>query len=80
MSVVLERTVRELQGPSCIALEEQPTPKKEIACTRSFGRPVTELAPRIEAVSEFATRAAEKLRGQASVASELLVFAQVLSH
>ena len=29
-SVVLERTVRELQGLSCIALDEQPTPKKEI--------------------------------------------------
>jgi DNA polymerase V len=34
-SVVLERTVRELQGLSCISLEEQPSPKKEIACTRS---------------------------------------------
>ena len=74
-SVVLERTVRELQGLSCIALDEQPAPRKEIACTRSFGRPVTELGPLVEAVSEFATRAAEKLRRQASVASELVVFA-----
>jgi DNA polymerase V len=79
-SVVLERTVRELQGLSCIALEEQPTPKKEIACTRSFGRPVTDLGPLIEAVSEFAARAAEKLRGQASVASEVLVFAHTSPH
>ena len=50
-SVVLERIVRELQGLSCIALDEQPSPKKEIACTRSFGRPVTNLEPLIEAVS-----------------------------
>ena len=79
-SVVLERTVRELQGLSCIALDEQPTPKKEIACTRSFGRPVTDLGPLIEAVSEFATRAAEKLRLQASVASEVLVFVHTSPH
>jgi DNA polymerase V len=74
-SVVLERTVRELQGLPCIGLAQQPAPKKEIACTRSFGRPVTELWPLVEAVSEFAARAAEKLRRQSSVASELLVFA-----
>src|SRR5690606_35471712 len=61
-SVVLERTVRELQGVSCISLELAPQPKKQIACTRSFGHPITTLPPLVEAVSEFATRAAEKLR------------------
>ena len=74
-SVVLERTVRELQGLPCIGLAQQPAPKKEIACTRSFGRPVTELWPLLEAISEFAARAARKLRCQGSVAGELLVFA-----
>ncbi|MDB5796691.1 MAG: Y-family polymerase, partial [Paucimonas sp.] len=79
-SVVLERTVRELQGLPCIALEEQPSPKKEIACTRSFGRPGTDLGSLMDAVSEFAARAAEKLRGQASVASEVLMFAHTSPH
>ena len=79
-SVVLERTVRELQGTSCIALEDAAEPKKEIACTRSFGRPVTELAPLIEAVSSFASRAAEKLRAQASLAGRVLVFAHTSPH
>ena len=74
-SVVLERTVRELQGMPCIALDDAPAPKKEIACTRAFGQAVTELAPLVEAVSEFASRAAEKLRKQGSLASQLLVFA-----
>lgn len=73
-SVVLEKTVRELQGQSCIEMEDAPAPKKEIACTRSFGHPVRELAPLIEAVSEFAGRAGEKLRRQHSVASEVQVF------
>lgn len=74
-SVVLERTVRELQGMQCIDLDDAPAAKKEIACTRSFGQAVTELPPLVEAVSEFASRAAEKLRKQGSLASQLLVFA-----
>ena len=73
-SVVLERTVRELQGMQCIDLDDAPALKKEIACTRSFGQAVTELPPLMEAVSEFASRAAEKLRKQGSLASQLLVF------
>ena len=74
-SVVLERTVRELQGMQCIDLDDSPEPKQEIACTRSFGQAITELPPLVEAVSEFASRAAEKLRKQGSLASQLLVFA-----
>lgn len=73
-SVVLERTVRELQGTPCIGFEDAPAPKKEIACTRSFGRAVTDLADLLEAVSTFAARTAEKLRAQGSVAGQLLVF------
>ena len=79
-SVVLERTVRELQGMPCIDLDDAPAAKKEIACTRSFGHPVTALAPLLEAVSEFACRAAEKLRLQASLASQLLVFVHTSPH
>lgn len=74
-SVVLERTVRELQGEPCISLEEAPPAKQQIACTRSFGQPVTELPDLIEAISEFASRAAEKLRGQFALAGLIQVFA-----
>jgi DNA polymerase V len=63
-SVVLERTVRELQGTQCIRLDDSPEPKKEIACTRSFGHPVTELA----------SRAAEKVRKQHSLVGDVMVF------
>jgi len=73
-SVVLEKTLRELQGEACISLEESAAPRKQIACTRSFGRPVTELDDLIEAVSEFAGRAAEKLRHDGSHAGQVLVF------
>ena len=73
--VVLERTVRELQGQPCIGLEDAPPAKQQIACTRSFGHPITELPDLIEAISEFASRAAEKLRRQSSQAGQILVFA-----
>ena len=73
-SVVLERTVRELQGMPCIELEHSPRAKQEIACTRSLGHPVTELTALAEAVTEFASRAAVKLRKQGSLAALVMVF------
>lgn len=75
-SVVLERTVRELQGVACIDLESAPAPHKEIACTRLFGAPVTDLQQLVAAVTAFATRAGQKLRAQEQVASSLMVFAR----
>ncbi len=73
-SVVLERTVRELQGMPCIAFEDAPAAKKEIASTRSFRGPITRLDDLIEAVTTFASRAAEKLRKQDGRAGQVLVF------
>jgi DNA polymerase V len=73
-SVVLERTVRELQGTPCVDLDSTPALKKEIACTRSFGNPITELHHLIEAVTEFATRAAEKVRKQHSQTAQVLTY------
>ena len=73
-SVSVERLVRELQGQSCIAFEDLPPPKKEIASTRAFGEPVSALVPLLEAVSEYASRAAFKLRQQDGRAGQVLVF------
>ncbi|EPD42973.1 DNA polymerase V [Delftia acidovorans CCUG 274B] len=78
--VTLERTVRELRGQACIELDVAPAPKQTIACTRSFGRPVSELQQLLEAVSEYATRAAEKLRMQDGLAGQLQVFAHTSPH
>ncbi len=73
-SVMLERTVRELQGTPCIAFEDEPPAKQQIACTRSFGHPVLELVELREAVTAFGSRAAEKLRKQGGHAGKVLVF------
>lgn len=72
--VVVERTALELRGVACLSPEEAPSPRKQIACTRSFGSPVEDLRQLGEAVSEFASQAAAKLRRQSSVASQVLVF------
>ncbi|WP_438941488.1 translesion error-prone DNA polymerase V subunit UmuC [Marinomonas transparens] len=73
-SVVLERTVRELNGESCIELEEIPPTKKQIVCSRSFGIKVTQFELLREAVCEYATRATEKLRKEQQQAKVLTVF------
>ena len=74
--VVLERTWRELRGEACLELSDMPTPKKQIACTRSFGQPVTGFTELREAISEFTSRAAAKLRKQHHLAGQILVFAR----
>ncbi len=74
MTITGLRTVMELRGVPCLSLDELPPPKKGIVCSRSFGRPVEDLAGLSEAVASYAARGAEKLRRQGSVASELMVF------
>ncbi len=61
-SVVLERTVRELNGESCLALEDITPTKQQILCSRSFGQRVTRYTDMQEAISSYVARAAEKLR------------------
>lgn len=73
-SVVLERTVAELNDISCIELEEVAPDKQQIMVSRSFGAPAFAIDELENAVSVFVARAAEKLRKQASCASVVMVF------
>jgi len=73
-SVVLERTVQELNGIPCIELDEAGTPRQQIMVSRSFGSSVTEYDDLAESVSYFATNAAEKLRQDGSVAASVCVY------
>jgi DNA polymerase V len=72
-SVVLVRTVQELNGIPCIELEDAGTPRQQIMVSRSFGATVTSLDDLSESVAYFATRAAEKLRDDGSVAGSVCV-------
>lgn len=63
-----ERTILELNGQSCINLQDICPPRKSIISSRSFGHPVSELEDLDEAVASYICIAGEKLRSQASVA------------
>ncbi|MBY5819887.1 Y-family DNA polymerase [Rhizobium leguminosarum] len=73
-TVVLERTVAELQGFPCIDIQDVEPQRKGMAVTRSAGTPMTSLPVLQQALSSHATRAAEKLRRHGLVASHMTVF------
>ncbi|MBA8870113.1 translesion error-prone DNA polymerase V subunit UmuC [Pantoea agglomerans] len=79
-NVVLERTVRELRGESCLALEEFAPTKQQIVCSRSFGSRITEYTDMRQAVCAFAERAAEKLRKERQYCRQIAVFIRTSSH
>lgn len=68
------RTVFELNGVSCIALDDLNEQKKNIVSSRSFGRPVKTYRELSEAVSLYTSIAGEKLRAQKSAANAVGVF------
>lgn len=78
-SVTLERTSRELNGVSCVALEEV-TSSKQIISSRSFGSYVHDLPSLREAVASYIAIAAEKLRGQGSLAGMVQVYIRTNPH
>lgn len=73
-SIVMERTVRELNGEACIGLEEIIPAKQQIVCSRSFGEKIDAYGPLRDALCEFTARALEKLRGEKQRATTLTVF------
>ena len=79
-SVVLERTVLELQGEPCIAFDDVEPQRKGMAVTRSSGQPMMDFETVFQAVSAHVTRAAEKLRQHGLVAGTLTVFFHTNRH
>ncbi|ELA00822.1 DNA-directed DNA polymerase [Cupriavidus sp. HMR-1] len=76
VSVVLERTVHELNGIACYGFEAEAQPQKQIICSRSFGHPVLLQEDLSIAVRDFAATAAERLRRQGLKAGQVHVFIQ----
>ena len=79
-SVVMERTVRELRGESCIDLEEDAPPRQQIIASRSFGAPVWTEAELAESLRAYMGRAAEKLRRQHGVAGRVGIWLETNRH
>lgn len=75
LGVTLSRTALELQGISCLETNEI-SAKKSIIVSRSFSKKVQTYEDLRESVSQYASRAAQKLRAQHSCASAIMVFIQ----
>lgn len=75
LGVMGERILLELQGVSCLDLED-PSDKKSICSSRSFGKPLTDQSQIAEALSAFASVACVKLRAQNSCANAIYVSLQ----
>jgi DNA polymerase V len=67
------RTVLELGGTPCFAMQPTAAPVTMRIVSRSFGHPVTTLADIKEAVATYTSRCAEKLRADGLVAGQLTV-------
>jgi len=72
-SIVMQRTLRELNGENCISVEELPE-KKQLLISRSFKSRVTDYHQLQALLSGYIGRACEKLRKQGSVAKSMTLF------
>ncbi|MEI8623601.1 Y-family DNA polymerase [Pseudoalteromonas sp. B137] len=79
-SVVVERTVSELNGIACLGWDEVKQDKKEIYSTRSFGERVTDLTTLKSALVTHAAIVGRKLRRQQSLTKRVVIFAACSPH
>lgn len=75
-SIVMARTIYELQGISCIEIEHTPPSKKQIVASRSFGARVTELTDLKESISMYAQDACKRLRDESLLCGCIIAFVQ----
>ena len=73
-SVVMEKTVRELNGTVCIELEDIAPSKQQIMSSRSFGQSVEDYNSLAESITLYVSTAAVKLRKQQSLAGSVYVY------
>lgn len=74
MGIVGTRLLDELQGISCYPLAKSPPRKKSTTVSRSFREEIESIDELLAAVSAYATRGAEKLRREKTVAGVLTVY------
>ena len=74
MSINGLKTVTELRGVSCLPLEEVRATRKSCCTSRSFGRSLQELEDIQQAIAIFSRRAAERIRSEKLLTSNISVF------
>lgn len=80
MQITGVRLQAELQGHPCLDMAEITGPRRGLACTRSFGRPITSRADMRQAVAGYVARAAAQLRAEHLKAGHLSVFMHTSRH
>lgn len=73
-SVVMQRTVLELQGVSCLEIDAVVEDKKQIIASRSFGQRITALDDLQEAIGHHCQNAVSRLRAQRCCCAAMQVF------
>ena len=79
-SVVVERTVNELNGTTCLSWDDVRQPKKEIFSTRSFGQRISDYKALKTALTSHASIVGRKVRQQQTLIKRLLIFASSSPH
>ncbi|MFI9459022.1 Y-family DNA polymerase [Acinetobacter sp. NPDC052428] len=75
-SVVMHKTILELQGISCIEIEQSPKAKKQIIASRSFGQKVYSCDDLKEAITLYVQDAVSRLRSENLLCGCIISFVQ----
>ncbi|MEV4850819.1 Y-family DNA polymerase [Acinetobacter lwoffii] len=75
-SIVMQRTLLELQGISCIEIEQIPKAKKQIIASRSFGQKVYSTDDLKEAITLYVQDAVSRLRNKKLLCGCIIGFVQ----
>jgi DNA polymerase V len=79
-SIVVERTINELNGITCLSWDEVRQAKQEIFSTRSFGQRIIDKHILLSALTTHSAIVARKVRKQNSLVKRLLIFAASSPH
>ncbi|MFP8967852.1 Y-family DNA polymerase [Pokkaliibacter sp. CJK22405] len=79
-SVLVERLIHELNGISCIELEEVAPERQQIFASRSFGHSLSTIEPIRQAIAHHVRRGHEKLLAQKMATATLGVFIRTNPH
>lgn len=74
LNVTGVKTWRELNGTPCIDLESDDAPQKQMTCSRSFGKAITDFDSLATAVAAFANTVGRRMREHGLCAVSLSVF------
>lgn len=79
-SVLVERTVEELNGVKCFNWDDVKSPKKEIFSTRSLGQRITTFVELRKALTSHSVKVCNNVRKQKSLIKKIYIFAASSPH